>query len=60
VFWFYAALTFTASGAALIRDLFSPPITGDQHLLHNMALGLFSLSVLGAIVLLLNGRPKDM
>jgi hypothetical protein len=60
VFCFFDALTLTASGAALIRDLFSPPATDEQHIPHVMMLGLFTVSVIAAIALLLTHPPKKV
>lgn len=60
VFWFVVALIFTTTGLALIRDLLWLPATDEQHIAHNIGFGLFALSVIGAIVLLLNRRPKNM
>jgi hypothetical protein len=59
VFCFFDALTLTASGVAMIRDFFSPPVTDEQHIVHVMALGMFAISVIGAIALFVNRPRKD-
>lgn len=58
VFWAFDALTLTGSGVALIRDFFSPPATSEEHIVHVMALGMFTISVIGAIALLGNCPQK--
>lgn len=60
VFWAFDAFTLTGSGVALIRDFFSPPVTNDQHIVHIMALGLFTISIIGVIALLVNRPQKGM
>ena len=53
----FDAFIVTGSGVALIRDPLSPPGTDEQHIAHVMALGIFAVSVIGAIALLVN-RPQ--
>jgi hypothetical protein len=54
VFGAFDALILAASALALVRDFFSPPVTSEQHIVHVMGLGLFTISVIGALALLVN------
>jgi hypothetical protein len=45
---------------ALIRDFYSPPATDEQHIVHVIGLSLFTISVIGAMALLVNRPPKNI
>lgn len=59
VFWFYDLLALAGSGVALVRDMFAPPATDEQRLLHSMAIGIFLIAALGAVALRVNPAPGD-
>lgn len=58
-FRFVDVLALLASGFAMVRDLYSPPATDEQHLVHVMGLAFFALSVIGALALFLTWPRKE-
>lgn len=58
VFCFFDALGLTASGFAIVRDFFFPPVSDEQHIVHVMGLGMFAISLIGAVALLVSRPPS--